>query len=49
MEIRELARQHGAQAIERLVDLMDSKTEAVAVRAAEALLDRGLLLSAGVE
>jgi hypothetical protein len=40
-EIRELARQHGSQAIERLVALMHSKNESVAVRAAEALLDRG--------
>jgi hypothetical protein len=31
----------GAQAIERLVDLMHSKNENVAVRAAETLLDRG--------
>jgi len=36
-----LARDHGAQAIERLVALMHSKNESVAVRAAEALLDRG--------
>src|SRR5687768_8093404 len=40
-EIRALARDHGANAIERLVALMDSKNESVAVRAAEALLDRG--------
>src|SRR5688500_7348115 len=40
-EIRGLARDHGAQAIERLVALMRSKNESVAVRAAEALLDRG--------
>jgi hypothetical protein len=40
-EIRNLARDHGAKAIERLVALMDSKNESVAVRAAEALLDRG--------
>jgi hypothetical protein len=43
-EIRDLARNHGAQAIERLVALMDSNNESVAVRAAEALealLDRG--------
>ena len=40
-EIRDLARIHGAQAIERLVELMHSKNESVAVRAAEALLDRG--------
>jgi hypothetical protein len=30
----------GAQAIERLVALMDSENESVAVRATEALLDR---------
>ena len=40
-EIRELARQHGHEAIQRLVALMHSKNESVAVRAAEALLDRG--------
>jgi hypothetical protein len=40
-EIRDLARMQGAQAIERLVELMHSKNESVAVRAAEALLDRG--------
>jgi hypothetical protein len=40
-EIRNLARDHGAKAIERLVALLDSKNENVAVRAAEALLDRG--------
>jgi hypothetical protein len=40
-QIRDLARDHGAQAIERLVILMHSKNESVAVRAAEALLDRG--------
>jgi hypothetical protein len=40
-QIRDLARDHGAQAIERLVVLMHSKNESVAVRAAEALLDRG--------
>jgi hypothetical protein len=40
-EIRDLARVHGAHAIERLVALMHSKNESVAVRAAEALLDRG--------
>ena len=39
-EIRELARQHGYDAIRRLVDLMGSKNENVAVRACEALLDR---------
>jgi hypothetical protein len=40
-EIRELARQHGYDAIRRLVDLMYSKNESVVVRACEALLDRG--------
>ena len=40
-EIRDLARDHGAKAIERLVALMYSKNESVAIRAAEALLDRG--------
>jgi Family of unknown function (DUF5681) len=40
-EIRELARQHGHEAIQRLVALMHSSNEGVAVRAAEALLDRG--------
>lgn len=39
-EIRELARQHGYEAIQRLVALMHSSNESVAVRAAEALLDR---------
>ena len=40
-EIRELARQHGAAAIERLRDLMHSSNGGVAVRAASELLDRG--------
>jgi hypothetical protein len=40
-EIRNLAREHGPKAIERLVALMHSQNESVAVRAAEALLDRG--------
>jgi hypothetical protein len=40
-EIRELARNHGPEAIKRLVALMHSKNQSVAVRAAEALLDRG--------
>src|SRR4051812_28256578 len=40
-EVRDLARHHGREAIERLVALMHSKNESVAVRAAEALLDRG--------
>lgn len=40
-EVRELARQHGPAAIQRLVGLMHSKNEGVAVRDCEALLDRG--------
>jgi hypothetical protein len=40
-EVRALARDHGHAAIERLVRLMYSKNESVAVRACEALLDRG--------
>jgi hypothetical protein len=40
-EIRDLARDHGSKAIERFVALMHSKSLSVAVRAAEALLDRG--------
>jgi hypothetical protein len=40
-EVLELARQHGAEAIDRIVSLMRSKNDAVALRAAEALLDRG--------
>ncbi len=40
-EIKELARDHGPRAIERLRELMESKNEAVAVRAAAELLDRG--------
>jgi hypothetical protein len=40
-QIQDLARDHGAQAIVQLVVLMHSKNESVAVRAAEALLDRG--------
>ena len=40
-EVRELARQHGYEAIRRLVELMGSKNESVAMRACEALLDRG--------
>lgn len=39
-EVRDLAREHGGKAIERLVALMHSKNESVAVRAAEAILDR---------
>ena len=40
-EVKELARQHGAEAIATLIRLMRSKNEAVAIRAAEALLARG--------
>ena len=40
-EVRDLAREHGGKAIERLVALMHSKNESVAVRAVEAILDRG--------
>lgn len=40
-EVRDLARNHGAQAIARLVSLMHAKNESVSVRATEALLDRG--------
>jgi hypothetical protein len=40
-EVLELARQYGAEAIDRIVSLMRSKNEAVAIRAAETLLDRG--------
>jgi HEAT repeat protein len=39
--IRDLAREHSPRAIARLVALMDSENESAAVRAAEALLDRG--------
>jgi len=39
-EVKELARQHGVEAIETLIRLMHSKNEAVAIRAAEALLAR---------
>jgi hypothetical protein len=39
-EVRDLAREYGAKAIERLVALMHSKNESVAVRAVEAILDR---------
>ena len=41
VEVRELARAHGPKAIERLAAMMGSENEHVAVRAAEALLDRG--------
>jgi len=40
-EIRELARQHGPAAIERLRGLMDSPDGPVAVAACRAMLDRG--------
>lgn len=40
-EIRELAQKHGRKALERLVKLMASKNERVAVVAAQAVLDRG--------
>jgi hypothetical protein len=39
-EIRKLAQKHGPAAIKRLVDLMDSSNERVAVAAAQAVLDR---------
>src|SRR5579884_1522161 len=40
-EIRDLARNHAREAIERLVALVQSDNPQVALRAAEALLDRG--------
>ncbi|MBM4138185.1 MAG: hypothetical protein FJ244_01690 [Nitrospira sp.] len=40
-EVKELAREHGPRAIERLRELLESQNEAVACRAAESLLDRG--------
>jgi hypothetical protein len=40
-EVRDLAREHGSNAIARLVALMDSQNQTVALRAAEAVLDRG--------
>ena len=40
-EIRDLAREYGSKAIERLVALVDSRNPAIALRAAEAVLDRG--------
>jgi hypothetical protein len=40
-EVLELVRQHGPEAVARLVILMRSKNEAVALRATETLLDRG--------
>ena len=39
--VRELARDHGAKAIERLVELMASENERTAVAACEAVLNRG--------
>jgi len=39
-EVRELARKHGAKALKRLVELMASTNERVAVAAASAVLDR---------
>ena len=38
--VRELARQHGKAAIQRLSELMQSGTGAVAIKAAETLLNR---------
>jgi hypothetical protein len=40
VDVRALAREHGPLAFRRLVQLMQSDNEAVAVRAAEAVLDR---------
>jgi hypothetical protein len=40
-EIRALAQEHGPEALKRLVQLMKSKNERVAVAAAQAVLDRG--------
>lgn len=40
-EVRDLAREHGSRAIDRLVALMKSQNQSVALRAAEAILDRG--------
>ena len=40
-EVRDLAREHGDSAMKRLVALMDSRNPAIALRAAEAVLDRG--------
>lgn len=39
-EVRSLAQQHGPAALQRLVALMKSKNERVAVVAAQAILDR---------
>ncbi len=40
-EVRELAKEHGPAAIERLVELMASDNERTAVAACEAILNRG--------
>ena len=40
VEAQELARQHGPEAIARLITLMRSDNDPVALRAAEAILDR---------
>ncbi len=40
-EVLDLARQHTVRAIERLAELMDSEDEGIALRACEALIDRG--------
>ena len=40
-EVRELAKEHGPEAIERLVKLMASDNERTAVAACEAILNRG--------
>lgn len=40
-EVRELAKEHGSAAIERLVQLMSSDNERTAVAACEAILNRG--------
>jgi len=39
-EIKELARQHGPRAVERLAELMNGEDPRVAVAASQALLDR---------
>jgi len=40
-EVRELAKEHGPAAIERLAELMGSDNERTAVAACEAILNRG--------
>ena len=40
-EVKDLARTHGADAIERLVELIASDNERTAVAACEAILNRG--------